>query len=474
MIIKKISRLRKEKKRAAAEMLGFNLYQFKMHNPGVIQTLQLQSFSGGVASMIDRLTSCKKRDKSISSKLSKMTETLWCRYRAMSPRSLHLYFRSSKQAMEDNRKEVDPSGQELIEDEQSGESVRPLVADQNVNPSADEIRKAKKRAADKKYHDGQKVDEQNDPVPSRKIEDMERQSKKMRADYDELKGLHFYITGKLEQALADMEQIKEGYWSLQKVVKQQEALINMLQTPLVPGTTGFETGQLGLPVVHHQPGGPVIPESLPLLRQGGLPYPPLSGGGLTPGADLFGSHGLNYTSSPGAAMVSETLRDMNMHGDNKQLDDEERESKENGRFFKPVNTGDQNNQIVLPLAADHNDQVVQPLAADHNDQVVQPSAAEIKRAKKRARRMEYLDGKKVQQKIEDAERQMEYMKADFAGSEKELACLIGKLDQKQKDLERSTGALRLLQQKVEQQNTMINMLQQVLKGLDCKTNTLND
>ncbi|KAF9668699.1 hypothetical protein SADUNF_Sadunf14G0030700 [Salix dunnii] len=130
--------------------------------------------------------------------------------------------------------------------------------------------------------------------------------------------------------------------------------------------------------------------------------------------------------------------------------------------FAELVGGDQNDQIVLPLAADQNDQVVQPSAADQNDQAVQPSTDEIKRAKKRARRMEYLDGKKVQQKIEDTERQMEDMKTDFAGSEKELACLIGKLDQKQKDLERSTGALRLLQQKVEQQNTMINMLQQVL------------
>ena len=52
--------------------------------------------------------------------------------------------------------------------------------------------------------------------------------------------------------------------------------------------------------------------------------------------------------------------------------------------FKHVNTGDQNDQIVLPSAA------------DQNDQVVQPSTDEIKRAKKRARRMGYLDGKKVQ------------------------------------------------------------------------------
>ena len=32
--------------------------------------------------------------------------------------------------------------------------------------------------------------------------------------------------------------------------------------------------------------------------------PPLSDGGLTPGGDLFGSHGLNYTSPPEADMVS--------------------------------------------------------------------------------------------------------------------------------------------------------------------------
>ncbi|KAB5573850.1 hypothetical protein DKX38_001044 [Salix brachista] len=137
--------------------------------------------------------------------------------------------------------------------------------------------------------------------------------------------------------------------------------------------------------------------------------------------------------------------------------------------------GDQNDQIVQPLATnqndqsvqssavDHNDQIIQPLAADQTDQVVQPLADEIKKARKRARRMEYLNGKK--QKIEDAERQLEEMKEDFAGSEKDHACSIEKLDQAQEDLELSTGALRLLQQIVEQQNIMISMLQQVLVSL---------
>ena len=71
----------------------------------------------------------------------------------------------------------------------------------------------------------------------------------------------------------------------------------------------------------------------------------------------------------------------------------------------------------------------------------------------------------MQQKIEDAERQLEEMKEDFAGSEKDHACSIEKLDQAQEDLELSTGALTLLQQIVEQQNIMISMLQQVLVSL---------
>lgn len=121
---------------------------------------------------------------------------------------------------------------------------------------------------------------------------------------------------------------------------------------------------------------------------------------------------------------------------------------------------DHNDQIIQPLAVDQNDQVVQPSAADQTDQVVEPKADEIKKARKRARRMEYLNGKK--QKIEDDERQLEEMKEDFAGSEKDHACSIEKLDQAQEDLELSTGALRLLQQIVEQQNIMISMLQQVL------------
>ncbi|KAG5224613.1 hypothetical protein IMY05_019G0085600 [Salix suchowensis] len=110
-----------------------------------------------------------------------------------------------------------------------------------------------------------------------------------------------------------------------------------------------------------------------------------------------------------------------------------------------------------------NDQVVQSPAADQNDQVVQPPADEIKKARKRARRMEYLDRKK--RKVEDAERQLEEMKADFAKSEKDHACSIAMLDQAQEDLELSTGALRPLQHRVEQQDSMINMLQQVLVSL---------
>ncbi|KAJ6762143.1 hypothetical protein OIU74_024763 [Salix koriyanagi] len=74
--------------------------------------------------------------------------------------------------------------------------------------------------------------------------------------------------------------------------------------------------------------------------------------------------------------------------------------------------------------------------------------------------MEYLDRKK--RKVEDAERQLEEMKADFAKSEKDHACSIAMLDQAQEDLELSTGALRPLQHIVEQQDSMINMLQQVL------------
>ncbi|KAJ6348810.1 hypothetical protein OIU77_006398 [Salix suchowensis] len=120
--------------------------------------------------------------------------------------------------------------------------------------------------------------------------------------------------------------------------------------------------------------------------------------------------------------------------------------------------GDQNDQTVQPSAADQNDQVVQSPAADQNDQVVQPPADEIKKARKRARRMEYLDRKK--RKVEDAERQLEEMKADFAKSEKDHACSIAMLDQAQEDLELSTGALRPLQHRVEQQDSMINMLQQ--------------
>uniref|UniRef100_A0A6N2N9I0 BZIP domain-containing protein n=1 Tax=Salix viminalis TaxID=40686 RepID=A0A6N2N9I0_SALVM len=122
--------------------------------------------------------------------------------------------------------------------------------------------------------------------------------------------------------------------------------------------------------------------------------------------------------------------------------------------------GDQNDQTVQPLATNQNDQVVQPSAVDQNDQVVQPPADEIKKARKRARRMEYLDRKK--QKVEDAERELEEMKADFAKSEKDHACSIAKLDQAQEDLELSAGALRPLQQIVEQQNSMISMLQLVL------------
>ncbi|KAJ6400254.1 hypothetical protein OIU84_015827 [Salix udensis] len=120
--------------------------------------------------------------------------------------------------------------------------------------------------------------------------------------------------------------------------------------------------------------------------------------------------------------------------------------------------GDQNDQTVQPLASDQNDQVVQPSAADQNDQVVQPPADETKKARKRARRMEYLDRKKQK----NAERQLEEMKADFAKSEKDHACSIAKLDQAQDELELSAGALRPLQQIVEQQNSMISMLQQVL------------
>ncbi|KAJ6722604.1 hypothetical protein OIU74_007241 [Salix koriyanagi] len=81
-------------------------------------------------------------------------------------------------------------------------------------------------------------------------------------------------------------------------------------------------------------------------------------------------------------------------------------------------------KLIQPLAVDQTDQVVQLSAADQTDQVVQPPADEIKKARKRARRMEYLNGKK--QKIEDAERQLEEMKEDFAGSEKDHACSIEK------------------------------------------------
>lgn len=91
--------------------------------------------------------------------------------------------------------------------------------DQTVQPSAEEIRKEKRRQRDNR----RKKREQ------REIEGTQRELEKMKADYAKLEKNHAYLRGKLEQLEHDVEQTRETRRRLEQIVEQQNIMINMLQ-----------------------------------------------------------------------------------------------------------------------------------------------------------------------------------------------------------------------------------------------------
>ncbi|KAH8488277.1 hypothetical protein H0E87_024081, partial [Populus deltoides] len=120
---------------------------------------------------------------------------------------------------------IDDCNMKKIEGDQNDQAVQPLAADQNnqsIQPSATEIKKANKRASDKKYRHGKK----------QKMENIQRQFEKLKADYAES-------------------------------VKREAS--SQLQLPFE--MTEFGTGTTGLPVHHppvYQSGDSAIAESLGL------------------------------------------------------------------------------------------------------------------------------------------------------------------------------------------------------------------
>ncbi|KAF9668703.1 hypothetical protein SADUNF_Sadunf14G0031100 [Salix dunnii] len=143
--------------------------------------------------------------------------------------------------------------------EQDGQTVQPLVteqSDQNVTPSADEIKKVRKWATNKKtYRDRKK----------RKTGYIKRQLEKVRADIDMLNNTIACLNGKLDQMRRDREALRRQ----PQTVEEQNTMINMLMPLLLPETTGFDTRETGLPVHHPpinqsgatmEPGSPVIEE----------------------------------------------------------------------------------------------------------------------------------------------------------------------------------------------------------------------
>uniref|UniRef100_A0A3N7FX43 BZIP domain-containing protein n=1 Tax=Populus trichocarpa TaxID=3694 RepID=A0A3N7FX43_POPTR len=91
--------------------------------------------------------------------------------------------------------------------------------DQTVQPSAEEIRKEKRRQRDNR----RKKREQ------REIESTQRELEKMKADYAKLEKNNAYLRGKLEQLEHDVEQTRETRRRLEQIVEQQNIMINMLQ-----------------------------------------------------------------------------------------------------------------------------------------------------------------------------------------------------------------------------------------------------
>ncbi|KAL9348971.1 hypothetical protein Peur_060337 [Populus x canadensis] len=175
--------------------------------------------------------------------------------------------------------------------------------DQTVQPSAEEIRKEKRRRRD----NNRKEREQGE------IEATQRELEKLKANYAELEKNHAYLRGKLEQLEHDVEQTRDTHRRLEQIVEQQNIMMNMLQIliGMTPRNT-FGTGEAGLQV-HHPPvyqsgttlgsGGSTVQVSSE-LRQSLVPqgwaHP-----SLTYGDDLFVSlNDLNNTYPPRTAMAS--------------------------------------------------------------------------------------------------------------------------------------------------------------------------
>ncbi|KAI5563712.1 hypothetical protein BDE02_14G009000 [Populus trichocarpa] len=91
--------------------------------------------------------------------------------------------------------------------------------DQTVQPSAEEIRKEKRRRRDNRRKEREQ----------REIESTRRELEKMKADYAKLEKNHAYLRGKLEQLEHDVEQTRETRRRLEQIVEQQNIMINMLQ-----------------------------------------------------------------------------------------------------------------------------------------------------------------------------------------------------------------------------------------------------
>ncbi|XP_010999901.1 PREDICTED: uncharacterized protein LOC105107609 [Populus euphratica] len=181
--------------------------------------------------------------------------------------------------------------------------------DQTVQPSAEDIRKEKRRLRD--YRRGERKQQE--------IERTQRELGKWKADYAELEKNNAYLRGKLELFESDMEQTRETNRRLVQIVGQQNIMINMLQIliEMTPRNT-FGTGEADLQV-HHPPvyqfGTTMVSGGSTMQVSSGLLQSPVPQGwahgnnveqpSLTSGGDLFVNlNHLNNTYPPRTAMAS--------------------------------------------------------------------------------------------------------------------------------------------------------------------------
>ncbi|KAJ6872432.1 hypothetical protein NC651_031518 [Populus alba x Populus x berolinensis] len=193
---------------------------------------------------------------------------------------------------------------ELVGGDQNDQAVQPLAADQNnqsIQPSATEIKKANKRASDKKYRHGKK----------QKMENIQRQFEELKADCAELVKRESSSQVILNQLNNDLEQARADKRLQGQIVEQQNLIINILLQLLSIEMTGFGTGATRLSV-HHPPvyqsgttmesEGPVIEESLGLpqshLLQGWAHGNNVEQPALTYDDDLFVSLNHLFTNYP--------------------------------------------------------------------------------------------------------------------------------------------------------------------------------